>query len=185
MRCKTEQGKRPPASQSDPGRTEPRVTSHPSQDGLGSRVRLRFLREMAVQAGATRPDRIRLTAVTPGGGGSSKGTTPVPFFDQGKGFSLFQSRKSPLKKNGRRSGINGVPITAVLGGDPLEVTAADTDLPRDHGEVRFGGLDGNEKTEGYLLRCPVHAVEAENLELTCIKNGEGIKRFCRGIPDGE
>ena len=80
MRCKTEQGKRPPASLSDHWSDE--------TPGIVAPVARRAeffgtLREMAVHAGAIRPDRIRLTAVTLGGGGSSTGITPVPFVGLG------------------------------------------------------------------------------------------------------
>ena len=60
MRCKTEQGKRPPASKPDqrsdgtPGNVAPAAR----RAGIA-----RSLREMAVHAGATRQDRIRLIAV--------------------------------------------------------------------------------------------------------------------------
>ena len=69
MRCKTEQGKRPPASMSDqrsdatPGIVAP-VAKRAETFG--------FLREMAVLAGEIRPDKIRLTVVTHGGGGSER-----------------------------------------------------------------------------------------------------------------
>jgi hypothetical protein len=78
MRCKTEQGKRPPASLSDhwSGETPGIVAPVARRAGFFG-----TLREMAVHAGAIRPDRIRLTAVTLGGGGSKKESPPFLFGD--------------------------------------------------------------------------------------------------------
>jgi hypothetical protein len=44
---------------------------------------------MAVQAGATRPDRIRLTVVTLGGGDSEKESPPFLF--KGNGLGVFEA----------------------------------------------------------------------------------------------
>jgi len=44
---------------------------------------------MAVQAGVTRPDRIRLTVVTLGGGGSEE--EPPPFLFKGNGLGVLEA----------------------------------------------------------------------------------------------
>jgi hypothetical protein len=85
MRCKTEQGKRPPASRPDQrsGGTPGNVAPAARRAGIE-----RSLREMAVHAGATLQDRIRLTAVAPTGVVPEKESPPFLF----EGRELKQKR---------------------------------------------------------------------------------------------